>query len=177
MTDREIFNDISLPPKESFYSKLKTEFVTEEEYEYAKQMWNRYHCQTMEDYTELHMKLETMLFVDVFQQFHGFAFQQYGLDPAHCWTLSEYTWQAALKFTGMQLELITDPDIFLMVESAIRGGISTVSSRLSTANNKYLKSYNISKPSSFIMSWDVIDLYGYCMLSKSPCGNFRFLSD
>jgi len=47
---------------------------------------------------------------------------------------SEYTWQAALKFTSKRLELITDPDIFLMVESAIRGGISTVSSRLSNTN-------------------------------------------
>ena len=177
MTDREIFNDVSLPAKEFFYSTMKTEFVTEEEYEHAKQMWNRYDCRTMKDYTELHMKLKTMLFVDVCHQFRAFAFRQYGLDPAHCWTLSEYTWQAALKFTGIRLELITDPDIFLMVESAIRGDISTVSSRLSTANNKYLKSYDISQSSSFIMSWDVTDLYGYCMLSKLPCGNFRFLSD
>jgi len=145
--DREIFKETSLPPKESFYSKLKIEcVVTEEEYECAEQMWNRYGCQTMEDYTMLHMTLETVLFADVFEQFCQFAFQQYGLDPAHCWTLLGYKWQAALKFTGMQLELITDLDIFLMVESAIREGISMVCNRLATANNKYLKSYDISKP-------------------------------
>ena len=81
----------------------------------------------------------------------------------------------------MKLELITDPNIYLMVESAIRGGISTVSNRLATANNEYLtnqrKSFDLSKPTSFIISWDVINLYGYCMLSKLPYGNFRFLDD
>jgi len=66
-----------------------------------------------------------------------------------------------------------------MVESATRGGTSTVSNRLATANNKYLgnKLYDSSKPTSYIMSWDVINLYRYGMLSKLPCGNFRFLED
>ena len=177
MTDRDVFKETSLPPKEAFYSKLKMEGITDEEYTRAQQMWKRHGCKTMEDYTSLYVKLDTVLLADVFEQFRRLAFQQYGLDPAHCWTLAGYTWQAALKFTGMQLELITDPNIFLMVESAIRGGISTVTHRLATANNKYLKSYDPSKPTSFIMSWDVINLYGYCMLSKLPCGNFRFLED
>jgi len=77
----------------------------------------------------------------------------------------------------MELELITDPNMYLMVKSAIRGGISTVSNRLATANNTYLekKPYDPSKPTSFIISWDVINLYGYCMLSKVPCGNIQFL--
>jgi len=48
MTDIEIFNEVSLPLKESFYSKLKTEFVTEEEYKRAIQKWNRYDCKTMQ---------------------------------------------------------------------------------------------------------------------------------
>ena len=156
--------------------------ITDEEYEHAQQMWTRYNCQTIEDYTALYVKLDTVLLADVFEQFRRLAYNQYGLDPAHCWTLAGYTWEAALKFTGMELELITDPNIYLMVESAIRGGISTVSNRLATANNKYLenkkkKLFDPSKPTSFIMSWDVINLYGYCMLSKLPSGNFRFLED
>ena len=79
----------------------------------------------------------------------------------------------------MELELITDPNMYLMVESAIRGGISTMSNRLATANNTYLEKtqYDPSKPTSYIISWDVINLYGYCMLSKLPCGNFRFLDE
>jgi len=177
MEDRDVFKETILPPKEAFYSKLKMQGVTNDEYEHAQQMWNRYGYCTIEDYTTLYVKLDTVLLADVFEQFCQLAFQQYGLDPAHCWTLAGYTWEEALKFTGMQLKLITDPNIFLMVESAIRGGISTVSNRFATANNKYLKSLDSSRPTSFIMSWDVINLYGYCMLSKLPCGKFRFFQD
>jgi len=83
--------------------------------------------------------LSTSARSSVFEQFRRIAFQQYGLDPAHCWTLAGYTWGAALKFTGMELELITDLNMYLMLESAIRGGISIVSNRLATANNTYLE--------------------------------------
>jgi len=118
----------------------------------------------MEDYTALYVKLDTVLLADVFEQFRRLAFRQYGLDPAHCCTLAGYTWEVALKFTSMELELITDPNMYLMVESAIHRGISTVSNRLATANNTYLekKPYDPSKPTSFIISWDVINLYRYC---------------
>jgi len=162
MTDRDVFNETSLPPKDAFYSKLKMDGITDDEYEHMQQMWNRYGCQTMEDYTALYVKLNTVLLADVFEQFRRLAFQQYRLDPAHCWTLPGYTWPVALKYTGVHLKLITDPNVYLMVESAIKGGISTVSNRLAMANNKHLmkKSYDSSSPTSFIMSWDVINLYG-----------------
>jgi len=96
----------------------------------------------------LYVKLDTVLLADVFEQFRRLAFRQYGLDLAHCWTLAGYTWEAALKFTSMELELITDHNMYLMVESAICGGISTMSNRLTTANNAYLEKnpYNPSKP-------------------------------
>jgi len=45
------------------------EGITNEEYEHAQQTWNRYGCQTMEDYTSLYIQLDTMLLADVFEQF------------------------------------------------------------------------------------------------------------
>jgi len=159
MTDRDVFKETCLPPKEAFYSKLKMGGITDDEYDHAQLMWNQHNCQTMEDYTSLYVKLDTVLLANVFEQFQRLAFDQYGLDPAHCCTLAGYTWEAALKFTSMKLESITDPNIYLMVESAIRGGISTVSNRLATANNKYpmnqRKLFDPLKPTSFIISWDV----------------------
>jgi len=77
--------------------------------------------------------------------------------------------------TNLELQLITDPNIYLMFENAIRGGVSTVSNRYSKANNKYMSDYDSSQPSSYIMSLDVVNLYGYCMSIKLPCGNFRFI--
>jgi len=58
-----------------------------------------------------------------------------------------------------------------------RGGVSTVSNRYSKANNKYMYDYDSSQPSSYIMSLDVVNLYGYYMSFKLQCGNFRFIDE
>ena len=77
-----------------------------------------------------------------------------------------------LKMTDLELQLITDPNIYLLFENAIRRVVSTVSNRYSKANNKYMSDYDSSQPSSYIMSLDVVNLYDYCMSFKLPCGNF-----
>ena len=43
-------------------------------------------------------------------------------------------WDATLKITKVQLELLSDPDMLLMIESGIRGGIATISYRHAKAN-------------------------------------------
>ena len=48
-------------------------------------------------------------------------------------------WDATLKITKVQLELLSDPDMLLMIESGIRGGIATISHRHAKANNEYWK--------------------------------------
>ena len=50
------------------------------------------------------------------------------------------SWDALLKMTKIKLELISDPDMYILLEKGTRGGISYISNRYSKANNKYLKS-------------------------------------
>jgi len=79
--------------------------------------------------------------------------------------------------TNLELQLITDRNIYLMFENAIWDGVSTVSNRYSKANNKYLSDYDSTQPSSYIISWDVVNLYSYCMSFKLPCSNFWFIDE
>ena len=51
-------------------------------------------------------------------------------------------WDAMLKMTEIKLELISDPDMYILFEKGTRGGISYISNRYSKAKNKYLKSYD-----------------------------------
>jgi hypothetical protein len=93
--------------------------------------------------------------------------------------LCSLTWDACLKYTNVELELITDPDIFLFFESAMRGGISVISNRYARANNPYLEreDYNSSQPHSYIYYLDANNMYRCAMSQYLPVGGFRFLPE
>lgn len=54
----------------------------------------------------------------------------------------------------VELELLTDIDMLLMVEKDIRGGICLVIHLHTKANNNYMKNYDPSKESRYLMYWD-----------------------
>ena len=60
------------------------------------------------------------------------------LDPAHYVSAPQLSWDAMLKQTRVQLELITDPEMYRMLAISMRGGICMISGRYSKANNKYM---------------------------------------
>ena len=75
----------------------------------------------------------------------------------------------------MKLELLSDPDMYLMVERGTRGGISMITHRHSMANNKYMKDYNSNEESKYITYLDANNLYGHAMIQKLPTSNFRWM--
>ena len=99
----------------------------------------------------------------------------YELDPARFVSAPSLAWQACLKITNIELELITDIDMFLMYEKGIRGGMCQAIVPLVKASNKYLKSYNNSMPCSFLKYLDANNLYGWAMCKKLPFRDFNFV--
>ena len=99
----------------------------------------------------------------------------YKLDPAHFYTSSGLFWQACLKKTGVKLELLTDPDMLLMFEKTIRGGVTQAVHRYAKACNKYMGQPEAE--SSFLLYLDVNSLYGWAMSQKLPTGGFKWVND
>ena len=60
----------------------------------------------------------------MFEAFRDTCLEHYSLDPAHFYTSPGLAWKACLKHTGIRLELLTDPDMLLMFEHGIQGGIT-----------------------------------------------------
>ena len=78
--------------------------------------------------------------------------------------------------TGVELELMCDPDQSLLMEKGIRGGLSMISQRYAHANNPLVEGYDDSKPSNYLMYYDANNLYGFAMKEPLPTGGFEFLS-
>ena len=55
--------------------------------------------------------------------------------------------------------------------------ISYIAKRDCKANNKYVKGYDKNKDSTFIMYWDVNNLYGWAMTQYLPYDDFKWMSE
>lgn len=82
-----------------------------------------------------------------------------------------------LKMTDIQLELMTDVDMFQFIEKDMRGGISYIAHRHGKANNKYMSGYDGSKPSKYIKYLDTNNLCGWAISQYLPTGGFRWLAE
>jgi hypothetical protein len=174
----ERLNENKLPSKDKFYSSLDESGIKEEAYNHGLNVWNKFNMKTLKDYHDLYLKTDILLLTDVFESFRISAITNYGLDPANGYfTLPNYAWDALLKLTGVELEQLTDIDMYLMVEQAIRGGISLISHRHAEANNKYMADYDKTKETSYIMYLDANNLYGEAMSHKLPTGGFQWVEN
>ena len=131
---------------------------------------------TMGDYHDLYLKTDILLLADLFEKFIKTCLDYYGLDPCHCFSSSGLSWDAMLKMTGIKLDLISDIDMHLFIEKGMRGGVSYISKKYSKANNRYIKSYDNSEESKFIMYLDANNLYGWAMSQYLPYSEFEWLN-
>ena len=167
------FNEKIIPSKELFYSSLTMENITEIDYIHANNVFKTFKLNNLADYHDLYVKSDTLLLADVFENFRKACIKTYELDPAHFISLPGLAWQACLKKTEVELELLTDYDMLLMIEEGIRGGICHAVHRYAKANNIYMKDYDSSKESSYIQYLDANNLYGAAMSEKLPMNGFK----
>ena len=66
--------------------------------------------------------------------------------------------RTSVDMTNVELEFITDPDMYIFFEKGMRGGVSYISNTYSKASNKYLKSYNSKQESKHIVYLDTNNL-------------------
>ena len=171
------FNKTSLPIKEDFYSDLNMENIDDIDYRLGNNVFKSFKSNNVGDYHDLYVQSDTSLFADVFENFRDMCLRMYELDPAHFVSLPGLAWQACLKKTNIELELLTDYDMLLMVEKGIRGGICHSIHRYAKANNKYMKNYNNNKELSYTPYLDANNLYDWAMSKKLPTNEFKWINN
>jgi len=140
------FEETSLPEKSKFYNHLTETEISDLDYEHAQAVWHHFGMRTFKDYHDFYMKSDVMLLSDCFESFRQTMISAHGLDCFHFPTLPSMTLQIALKMTQIELDLITDPDQHLLLESSIRRGVSYVAHRYAKANNPSLPDFDPQLP-------------------------------
>ena len=177
MDNTEKLKDTKPPPQKAFYSKLNNKGINNHNYNHVLNVWKTLKIKSLKEYHEVYNKTDVLLLADVFEKFRDLCLKNYGLDPAHYYTAPGLAWDAMLKMTKINLELLSDVDKLLMIEKGIRGGISIISNKYGKANNKYMKDFNKKELSKYLMYEDVNNLYGWAMSQKLPVHSFEWMTN
>ena len=111
--------------------------ISELDYSHTQRVWKAFSIKNLGEYHNLYLKTDMLLLANIFEAFRNLHLRIYELDPANFYTAPGLAFQVALKFTGVELELLTGLNMFLMLECRIRGGLVQVVHCLAKANNKY----------------------------------------
>jgi hypothetical protein len=185
----KLYDDF-LPPPMKWCNKLQHFDKTWDELsvEERADLWERYNhtikikekfgCKNNFESQNIYMKNDTYLLACIFERFRQISLDKFKLDPCHYYTLPSLAWDAMLKITKCKLQLFQEDlrDMYLELENAKIGGISTVGSKYyAKANHHHLKSFDKNKKKSHIIYGDANGLYAWAMTQKLPYGDFQYI--
>ena len=170
------FNKTQLPPISAFHSNLNMSSISKEDYQHSQRVWEEFGIHNLGDYHDRYLRMDVVLLANVYEAFRDTCLRHYKLDPVHFYTSPGLAWKACLKRTGIRLVLLTDPDMLLMFEWGIRGGITQVVCKYASANNKYMGDrFDPKSESSYLQYLDANNLYGWAMSQPLPTGGFKWV--
>ena len=150
--------------KEDFFSKLENGYPDEEKIEKTKEIINMFNIKNGQELTQIYLKSDVLLLACVLQNFTKVSVNEHDINPLYCVSLTGYTLQCGLKYTGINLQTLQDKDLILLLENHIRGGIG------SAMGDRYVKSNENKK----ILYDDANNLYGWAMSEALPYDEIKF---
>ena len=115
----EKFKHPSLPEKKYFYSSLKdgkqdrsNGHISDEQYQHLQNVWEVLNFNTFEDFHNHYLNKDGLSLADAYEEFISTCLKHYGLDPCHYFSAPGLCWDTILKMTNIELEKISDPDVF-----------------------------------------------------------------
>ena len=158
--------DKELPSTDKFYSSLKLQNITKEQYDQTIDIYKKLKCRNVKDYLEIYMKLDICLQADIFNFFRNAIWNKFEIECSKYITSCSLTLDLMLKYTKVKIQLFKNITMFDYVDSSILGGLCIASHNI--ANNDDDK--------STISSCDFCSLYPYIMIQKLPISNYKFIS-
>ena len=148
--------------------------ISEDDYQHAQKVWKEFGIRDLGDYHDLYLRMDVVLLSNMYEAFRDTYLRHYSPDPVHFYTSPGLAWKACSKHTRIKLELLTDPEMLLMFEQGIRGGITKAVRKYAAANNPYMgDKFDPNEDTTYLQYLDANNLYGWAMSQPLPTGGFR----
>ena len=151
MVNRKNLSNKELIAIDKFYSSLKLQNISKEEYDKTLDIYKKLKCKNVKDYLEIYMKSDICLQSDIFNVFRNCICNKFEVDCSKYITSCSLTLYLMLKYTKVKIQLFKHSTMFDSVDSSILGGICIASQNISDNDNG----------KSAISSCDVCSLYPY----------------
>ena len=151
ITKEKTYNK-ELPSIENFYSSLKLDNITKEDYNKTLEIYKKLNCKNIKEYLDTCLKLDICLQADLFNVFRNTIWNKFEIDCIKYITSCSLSLDLMLKYTGVKIELIRDISIFDYVNLSILGGICIASQNIADNKNGMISSCDIASSYPYIMT-------------------------
>ena len=166
ITEENIY-DKKLPSIDKFYSSLKLQNISQDQYNKTIEIFDKLKCKNVKDYLEIYMKLDICLQSDIFNVFRNIIWNQFEIDCCKYIASCSLSLDLMLKYTGVKIQLFKDITMFDFVDSSIMGGLCLASQNIADDDDNQ----------STISSCDICSLYPHIMSQKLPLSDYKFVSN
>ena len=165
-----------LPSIDKFYSSL-TGALSPELYDEVCEYYSKGDFKNLGELLKVYVTQDIGILADCMEFYRKFCKEMWDLDPVNYITSSSLYYDASLKVSNQELDLVHDPEMYELFEKSILGGFCSVVCREETANNIHMKGYDARPETedSYILFPDFNSLYPGVMKEKLPVGNFNQL--
>ncbi len=170
----------TFPPHNAFYSTLRQENVSMPDYKHGLTVFNVFKCKNMLDYCHLYCRLDVVLLAEVMSAFRERMYKHFQLDCTSYISFPQLAFDCCLKTLSEPIELMHDPDMVLLIEQNIRGGVSFINERHVRTPN-YTTTANFQdvddKIQNHLFYIDANNLYSVGQSSPMPFGSYAWCTN
>ena len=104
------------PSHDKFFSALKNKNISDDEYTTVQNIFSEFGITTIGQLLELYVKQDCLILCDVVNHYRGMVRRNYGLEALSYYSSPALSMDAALKFTKVEIQLLTDSTMYMFVE-------------------------------------------------------------
>ena len=176
---QKLCDTTGFPPREVFSSRLTGTNISEEDHRHGQNVFDVFECKDMLQYCELYCELDTVLLAEVIITFRAMVLKQFKVDSARYISIPQLAFDCMLRTLTHPIELMSDPDMILMCEQNVRGGVSFVGERhvnTSTVHDFPSTLHYEQHVHDNLFYIDANNLYSVAQSAHMPIGDYEWAS-